>query len=174
MCTHYTCEQWTTETTNTSMQCIYMVRPDQCQQWHGQHVQKQQTQQVHGEARPMYAMHRWDSTSIMSTTHHDVYTGGPHKQTPIALSCDCHVTMWFCTSFSWSSYKVNRVGSSPKASAGVVHGWQLLILVQLLSVYRAWYPWGMRYALLALHVCVSTIHLPCVACTHIFTHRAPL
>ena len=76
--------------------------------------------------------------------------------------------MWFCTSF-WSSCEINRVGSCPKASAGVVHGsWQLLILVQVWSVYSAWYPWGMQYAVLALHVCVSTIHIPCVACTHIF------
>ena len=51
----------------------------------------------------------------------------------------------------------------------MVHGsWQLLILVQVLSVYRAWFPWRMQYAVLALHVCVSTIHIPCVACTHIF------
>ena len=79
--------------------------------------------------RPDQCMPCTDDTSVMLTTHHDVYTGGPQKQTRIVmwLSCDCHVTMLFCTSFSWSRYRVSRVGSCPKASAGVVHGWRTFV-----------------------------------------------
>ena len=47
----------------------YMVRPDQCQQWHGQHVQKQQTQQVHGEAHAHAHIHTHTHTHTCTHAH---------------------------------------------------------------------------------------------------------